>query len=443
MLTRTLTEYIAGAADRALPADVAAKAGLHVMDTIAAMVSGSRLGAGRKIIPFIAGQGGTPEAGVIGATVVTSAVNAALANGMMAHANETDDSHAPSLNHPGCAIVPAALAVAERQGSSGAQLIRAVSTGYDVGTRISLALGHDGFFGRGHSSHAFGGLFGATAACSVLLGLTAAQVANAFGYSVQQAAGNTCWRRDPDHVEKAFVFGGMPAQHGVLSALFAAEGFVGSFQALEGNPGLFSAFPDEAQPDLAIEELGSRFEVMRTTIKKWSVGSPINSALGALSVLIAEHRFGPADIARITVNLPSRRAAVVQNPTTADLNLPHQLALLLTDGSLTFTASHDHARLHDAGLSALRSRISVEGRDSGTHRHAIVTVELADGRKWERVVEHVPGTPGNPMTTEEVATKARDLMVPVLGNSGATLTEKLLALDTVADMRTLRPLMQI
>src|SRR5205085_4019046 len=110
---RALSAYIARAPARRLPQAVAEKARHHILDTLAAMVSGARLAPGRAAIAYVRQLGGTPQASVAGSRVVTSCVNAALANGMLAHADETDDSHAPSRNHPGCAVVPAALAVAE------------------------------------------------------------------------------------------------------------------------------------------------------------------------------------------------------------------------------------------------------------------------------------------------------------------------------------------
>src|SRR5262245_63437348 len=135
-----VSAYIAGALKNALPKEVAEKTKHHVLDTIAAMVSGSRLLPGKKAISYVKALGGANEACVIGTSIVTTAEHAALANGMLGHADETDDSHAPSLCHPGCAIVPAALAMAEREQRGGAELLRAVALGYDIGTRVNMAL---------------------------------------------------------------------------------------------------------------------------------------------------------------------------------------------------------------------------------------------------------------------------------------------------------------
>ena len=132
---RELSAYIASAPRKPLPPAVLEKTKHHFLDTIAAMVSGSRLAPGKKAIGYVRTLGGVKEACVIGSTIVTSAVNAALANGMLAHADETDDSHAPSLTHPGCGIVPAALAMAERERRNGTALLHAVALGYDIGCR--------------------------------------------------------------------------------------------------------------------------------------------------------------------------------------------------------------------------------------------------------------------------------------------------------------------
>ena len=161
-----LATYIANARRRPLPAAVTERAKHHLLDTIAAMLSGSRLLPGRRAIEFVATQGGVSESTVIGSTLVTSAINAALANGMHAHADETDDTYYLALVHPGCGVVPAALALAERERSTGTELLRAVVLGYDICARMSIALGIERFRERGHSTHSFGHMFGAAAAAA-------------------------------------------------------------------------------------------------------------------------------------------------------------------------------------------------------------------------------------------------------------------------------------
>ena len=418
MLTQRLAQHIATAASRPLPLEIALKGRQHLLDTVAAMVSGSRLAAGQKAISYCTANGGAGRASVIGSSLVTGTVQAALANGMLAHADETDDSHAPSLTHPGCAVVPAALAVAETRGMSGDALLRAVVAGYDVGPRVSMALGGERFFVQHHSSHAVGGLFGAAAAAGALFGLNQDQCCSLLGYAVQMASGNACWRRDPDHIEKAFDFGGMPAMNGTLAAEMVASGFTGVRDALEGSPGLFSAFPQDADPALAIQGLGESFEISRTAIKKWCVGSPIQAALDALQILMMEHNLTPNDVAQIVVALPETSSRVVDDRDMPDVNLQHQLAVLLLDGSMTFATSHDKGRMRDPAVVAIKRRISLGPRTDEEFRiytrQANVTIRTVSGQELVKKVRHVRGTPSNPMSTDEIIGKAKDLMEPIL-----------------------------
>src|SRR5580658_2202038 len=125
--TRRLSTYIAGALAQPLPPAVVERARQHIVDTFAAMISGVRLRPGRLAIDYISKLGGVRQSSVVGTRLLTCPIHAALANGMLAHADETDDSHAPSRTHPGCAVVPAALAVAESVQASGEQFLRAVA----------------------------------------------------------------------------------------------------------------------------------------------------------------------------------------------------------------------------------------------------------------------------------------------------------------------------
>src|SRR5262245_57496686 len=160
-----LSSYMSAAHERALPDEVAEKTKHHVLDTFAAMISGSQLAPGRAAVKFARGYGGERVATVVGSDVRCGPIEAALANGVLAHADETDGSHAPSLSHPGCAVVPAALAVGEALGIDGRHFLRAVALGYDVGPRVTMCLGVPALSRDAHlSSHSIAGAFGAAAA---------------------------------------------------------------------------------------------------------------------------------------------------------------------------------------------------------------------------------------------------------------------------------------
>ncbi len=380
--------------------------------------------------------------------MLTSPVQAALANGMLAHADETDDSHAPSRTHPGCAVIPAALAVAESVKASGESLLRAVVLGYDVTARLSYALGADAFAAASRSTHSFGGTFGAGAAAGALLRLGERQARHLLSFCAQQASGIACNVRDSEHVEKAFDFGGMPARNGVTAALMAAAGFTGVDDVFSGERNFFDAYAGRPEPGRLAERFGHHFEIMDTNIKKWSVGSPAQSALDALTDLMETERIAATDIKTIEVQLPSRSARTVDAAAMPDVNVQHLMAMLLSDGQLTFASIHDLARMTDPAIMALRRKIAVVPSEelalATPRRQAIVTMTTHDGRHLSRRSFAVRGSADNPMAQSEVEAKALGLIAPVMGLQQAqTIVETIRRLETVADLTELRHLWQM
>jgi 2-methylcitrate dehydratase PrpD len=445
--TRALSGYIAQALALPLPDAVAEKARHHVLDTLAAMVSGSRLAPGRAAIAYVRKLGGTAQASVAGSRIVTSCVNAALANGMLAHADETDDSHAPSRNHPGCAVVPAALAVAEAVRASGEQFLRAVVLGYDVAARLNYALGPDAFAFAGRMTHSFGGTFGAGAAAAALLGVDATAARHLLSYCAQQASGVGSSVRDGDHIEKAFDFGGMPARNGVTAATMVAAGFTGVDDVFSGERNFFQAYGVEPDPGKLAHGLGQQFEILGTNIKKWSAGSPTQSAIDALLHLMDTHGVTADTVKSITVHLPTGSDRTVDRTPAPDVNVQHLLAMLLIDRTLTFRSIHAHERMGDPAILGLRAKINVVPSDELLHarprRQAIVEVDTHDGGHHSHRIVAVRGTADNPMDRAEVEAKARDLMGGVLGRKRTdTLIETIRGLAQVRNMARLRPLWQ-
>ena len=441
-----LSAYIAQSPRKALPAAVTEKTKHHLLDTVAAMVSGSRLLPGRKAISFVKTLGGVKEACVAGSRIVTNAVNAALANGMCAHADETDDSHAASLTHPGCGVVPAALAMAERERRDGATLLRAVALGYDVGCRLTLSLDPYRFREAGHSTHSFGPTFGAAAACAALAGLKAAQVRHALSYAAQQASGISCWMRDPEHIEKAFDFGGMPARNGVSAAAMAAHGLSGVEDVFSGERSFFVAYPGE--PQTLVRGLGETFEILNASIKRWSVGSPIQAPLDSLLTLIKENALKPHDVVRVVVRVAHQGANTVDNRDMPDICMQHMCAVMLLDGTVSFKSSHDEKRMRDPRVAAVRQKVQLVGDDAMSaampSRQGIVELELADGRRLRHHTRAVRGTPDNPMTRAEVDEKSHALLAPVIGRARARkLCDAVWNLDKIDDVRSLRPLLRV
>jgi 2-methylcitrate dehydratase PrpD len=428
------------ARDRDLPPDIARETRHRILDTIGAIVSGAQMKPGEAAIRYVQAQGGTPEASVLTTSIKTSAVNAALANGMFGHADETDDFEPVTKAHPGCAVLPAALAVAEREGRSGTEVVRAVALGYDLCCRFLMALGPDHVRGTHRSAEGTSATFGAVAAAASLAGLDERGMRHALSYAAQQVSGIWSWTRDSEHIEKAFDFGGMGARNGVTAALMVQSGFTGVDEVLDGEHNMIDALSMEPRPEQMIAGLGSRFFVTETAIKTFSVGYPIQAPLDALLTLRRQHGLTADNVTRIVARLPEDGARIVNDSAMPDVNCQYILAVGLIDGALSFADSHSHERMKDPRVLAVKQRIELVAdralMDPDAPRSGRVEVTLRDGRQLSHFTRFAPGTRENPLDAEGVNTKVRDLMVPVVGVRRADdIIRSVHAIETFNDMK--------
>jgi 2-methylcitrate dehydratase PrpD len=447
-VTARLARYMVAARELALPEAVMVECKHRILDTFGAMVSGSRMNPGVMAVKYVRSLGGEQQASVIGTDFRTTAVNAALANAMCAHADETDDVEPVTKAHPGSSVVPAALVVAEKEGRSGQEFIRAVTLGYDLACRLLMALGPDLVRGSHRSAEGTASTFGALGAAGSLARLDEKGVRFAISYSAQQVSGLWSWVKDEDHIEKAFDFAGMGARNGVTAVDMVQAGLTGVSDVLDGTHNLFIALSTNPKPEAMLEGLGSRFYVTESAIKTFSVGYPIQSPLDALLKLRKQYDLGPDNVRSILVKIPTDAMGIVGDSVMPDVNCQHLVAVALVKGAVSFVDSHDVALMHDAKILEQRAKITVTPdaalMDPAAPRGAIVEVTMTDGRKVDHFTRFPPGTKENPLSTEAVSAKARDLMAPVLG---AAKTEKLIEqinrLETVEDINRLRPLMTI
>jgi 2-methylcitrate dehydratase PrpD len=443
-----VSSHISASGEAELPEEVIHKAKHHILDTLGAIICGSNLKPGQCAKKVVMQQGGTEEAQIAGSSIVTTAINAAFAMGMMAHSDETDDSHERAGIHPGCGVVPAAQAIAEREGADGLRFLRGVVAGYDIACRITPALGVQNVRDRALSLHGIGSNFGAAAAAASVMGLKDALVRYVWDYTGQQDSGKYYWVRDTDHVEKAFVFAGMGARNGVTSAVLVQSGFTGVADVFSGENNYFESFSPGIKPELLVEGLGKRYEIQFCDIKKFSVGSPIQAPLDALLLLREKYDLTAANVQSMTVHVPDDRLHMVRDRHMPDVDLKYILAVALLDGDVTFKSSHSYERMQDPSVLTLRERIALVGdpelRTAKIKRGGIVEITTKDGAKLREHVECVRGRPANPLSDKEIEIKCTDLMVPVLGEDRTRiLIERIWNLEEVTNMRDLRPLLSI
>src|SRR5579872_5359538 len=418
-ITARLAHYMVAARDQELPDAVTLACKHRILDTLGAMVSGSRMQPGIMATRYVRVLGGEPQASVVGSDFRTTAVNAALANAMCAHADETDDFEPVTKAHPGSSVVPTALVMAESEGRSGQDLIRAVTLGYDLGCRLLMALGPDLVRGTHRSAEGTASTFAALGAAASLARLNEQQTRFAISYSAQQVSGLWSWVKDKDHIEKAFDFAGMGARNGVTAVTMVQAGLTGVDDVLDGTHNLFIALSTAPKPEQMLDGLGSRFFVTETAIKTYSVGYPIQLPLDALLTLRKQYGLTPANVRNVLVKLPMDAMGIVGESAMPDVNCQHLVALALVKGAVSFTDSHDTTLMRDPRILEQRAKVVLAGdetlMDPAAPRGAIVEVTMTDGKKVQHFTKFPPGTKENPLSTEAVNAKARDLMAPVLG----------------------------
>ncbi|MFB3883791.1 MAG: MmgE/PrpD family protein [Thermodesulfobacteriota bacterium] len=432
-----LVEYMLASKEAKIPEEVLQRGKSHILDSLAAVVSGSRLKAGRLGIQYAREQGVKGECGVLGSDMRTTPITAAFANGLSAHADETDDSN--SQLHPGCAIVPAAWAAGEWQNRNGEALLRAVILGYDV------AMGfHKAFEIR---STSFGATFGAAAAAGTLAQLDSRQLCYLISYAGQQASGSRAWVGDDEHVEKAFDFGGMPARNGVTPALLVKSGFTGNRDLLEGDRNIVRDYVP-CDPQKLLAGLGQQYTITRCLIKKYPVGSPMMEAVDAMLRIVTEHKVKPQDVVKVIARIPGS-ARTVNNREMPDVNVQYILSAILLDGKLTFEAAHDYERFQDKKLREMKEKVQLIVDEelqqrTGKRYQALLEVTLKDGRTVQEHVIDCRGRPDNPMNPEEVGKKAAWLMEPVIGvKHTQKIMESIGKLESVSSIRNLTDLLML
>jgi 2-methylcitrate dehydratase PrpD len=447
-LMQTLSTYMAGAGAKPLPPEIAEKTKQHILDTLAAMISGSQLAPGKFDLKFARAYSGATTCTIAASNILAGPIEAALINGLLAHSDETDDTHPRSQSHPGASVVPSALAVGERFGISGTRFLNAVALGYDIGTRFDMTLGKLQYMVATHrSTHALCANFGSAAAAGSAAGLSAQQMRWLLSYAAQDASGLASWQRDIDHIEKAFDFAGMGARNGVTSALMVQAGATGVDDILSGTDNFFLAFGPLQPQSTLVDGLGSRFEVVTTNFKKWTVGAPIQAPLDAMVAIMQKTKFTPDQVKSVSVRVATDEATIVNNRFLPDICLQHMIAVMLQDGTVSFKSAHDVARMKDPAILKQRAKVTLVP-DAALEklmpaRVAIVEVALTDGRVLSQRVDAVRGTAENPMTHDEVAAKASDLIAPVLGDQTARkLIAAISGLEGLHNIAALRPLLQ-
>ena len=380
-------------------------------------------------------EGGNGSASVVGAGVRTSMQNAALANGYLAHLEDYDDTHFPTIIHPSAPTFPASLAVAERVGADGRSALAASVLGMEVTCRIGMSV-HPAHYDEGWHITGTCGVFGAAAAAGRLMGMDAGHMAHALGVAGAQASG---LRVSFGSMTKP-LHPGRSAQSGVLAALLASRGFTSTTEILEGRRGFAEVYSAESDLDRATDGLGEQWELYQNGLKPYACGvvnHPLIDAMvrfrdghGVTSDAVAEVRAKVHPLVLELVDRPHPNAGL-----EGKFSYQHSMAVGLVDGA-AFPAQYTNARVTDPEITRLRDKITATVDVAQEEGSAEVTLLLTDGRELTEVVEHATGTPENPMTDAQLEDKFRSLAGRVLSEAQIeSALSHLWALEEVEDMR--------
>lgn len=446
-LSHHLGEFAAGLRFADLPHDAVDAAKKSLLDTLGVMLGASGMEPSVKpIIELVTDAGGKEEARILGFGGRVPAAAAAFANGTLAHGLDFD-SQTPWGAHPDSSLVPALLALAEREGNvSGQELITAVAIGQELFIRLRCNVG----WNMDWNLSSVIGVYSGVAACGSLLGMNAEQIAHAMGI-VSLNAGGTMQQIFGIGSDLRGLYAGFIAQSCVNAVLLAQKGMVGMDDLLEGEAGVFRVyFNGEYNREKILENLGSEFLSEAMTYKYWPAVGNAHTYIHAAIELIRENQVNVQDIEsvrvyvgdfaqRMSAPLTARRAP--QTMMDAKFSLPFTVALALVKGSMTITDFSADA-LQDKQVLALADKVEpvVDPALNWDLKLPAGKVELVlhDGRLIERLGTEVPGTPERPMTWDELLQKFSDCaqvsINPVTAQSISKVQHLLSTLETCSEV---------
>jgi 2-methylcitrate dehydratase PrpD len=414
--TQALVRFIVDTSYGDLPGEVVEQAKVRVLDYLGAALYGSTKEWSKVVGDFVTIPYCQGESTVIASKGKTAAPYAALANGTMGHGFELDDFHARALVHPGTVVIPAALALGEKENESGRGFLAATVLGYEIMIRMGLAVEPSNSL-RGFHPTGCNGTFGSAAAAGKVLKLDQGELLNALGIAGSLSSGIKEFYLEGGMVKR--LHAGRAAEGGLMAALLANRGFTGPSTVIEGKYGYCNAFSDDSNLSALTENLKEEWHLMDASIKPYACCGNLHSMVGGLMDLTREYGIRPKDIESIVVGTSERVALQNAGPGTksvmaAQYSIPFMAALTLLE-DIEDPAVFTESALKDKELLTLSRRVRVVGNlAKGEIERSRVTVKLTGGKEHTIEIEKPKGHPENPLSYDEVIGKFRKLSSCVL-----------------------------
>jgi 2-methylcitrate dehydratase PrpD len=438
-ITRILAEFVAGHPSGRFPASVEHEAHRTFYNWVGCAIGAARHDAADAALSAVQMLEPAPQATVLGRSEKVDMASAALVNGITSHTFDFDDTHLKTIIHPAGPVASAVLALAERNGNGGRDVIDALVLGIDVSCRIGNVMYPD-HYDRGWHITGSTGMLGAAAGCARLLRLDAQQTQAALGIAASQPVG---FREQFGTMTKPFHPGGA-ARAGLLSALLASRGFTASPRALEAPRGFVQVVSDKRAWREATDELGERFEISFNTYKPFACGIVIHPSIDAC-VQLRGQGITPDQVDKIELRVHSLVLELTGKKAPKDglqgkFSVYHGCAVGLLHGRAGEGEFSD-AMVNDPQVVSLRDKVQATVDDSIPEEAAIVTARLRDGRSVEVRVDHAIGSLHNPLSDAQIEVKFGALVTPVLGEARSrAITGHWRTLASLPDIRALTAL---
>jgi len=413
-----------------------------LINVLAISLSASPAKPARILVDWAKAEGANERATVVGSGLRTSLTNAALINGFLAHLQDYDDTHFPTVLHPSAPVWPAVLALAESTGASGKDTLAAFVLGAEVGCRVSMSV-HPWHYDAGWHITGTAGVFGSACGAAKLLELTDAQLSDALGAAGTQAAGV----REVFGSDSKALHAAKAASNGLQAVMLAKEGFTGPEDLIGGRRGfwgvLSAAGHDEAQ---LTEGFGTRWELANNGLKPYANGVVSHPIQDAVIQLRNAHGLSADRVTAIRARVHPLVLELMNRPEPrrgleGKFSFQHCAAAALVDGA-GHDAQFSDARVADPVISVLRAKVSATVEESVREDEVHLSIELDDGTLVETHVEHATGTPENPMSDAVLEAKFSDLAGEVLSADQADrLLAAVWALDEAPDVSDITKLM--
>lgn len=436
-VSKELSGWIASCKLDQIPATVRAEGTRSFINWLGCAVGGSNHAAVGRALAAVRPFSGAPQATVIALGERLDAMHAALINGIGSHVLDYDDTHLNTIIHPAGPVASAALAVAEMNSLSGADLLASIVIGIEVECRIGNAVCPE-HYGAGWHVTGTAGVFGAAAAVAHLLHLGHRETNWALGIAATQSSG---LQEMFATMTKSFHVGSA-AKNGILSALLAKAGFESSERSIEAPRG-FAKVLSSKQDFLQITDgLGERWEAARNTYKPFSCGIVLHPTIDACIQIRRQRPISLSDIAAVEVRANPLVLKLAGNPGPeneyqAKLSVFHAAAVALLRGDGSPAAFFDTA-VHDPEIATLRNRVRVVSDASLGKAAAEVFVGFADGTKITQSIKFAIGSAERPLTDHELDKKFNGQAEAILGASAcARLRDLAWNLESIPDSNIL------